>query len=122
MIEDAGGVRPLLRALEDTDTEVRSQAAWALGMIESADATQGLVRRLGMDDDAEVRSQVAWALGMIEDPAATDALLDALEDDDAEVQKQVMWALTRVLQTGGFGQVDRKELAARLRRALGRTP
>jgi len=59
---------------------------------------------------------------MIEDPAALDALLDALEDENENVQEQAMWAVGQVIRNGGIAGIDRHDLAARLRRALGRDP
>jgi HEAT repeat protein len=56
---------------------------------------------------------------MIQDPAAADGLLEALEDENADVRKQAMWALMRVINSSDL-DVDHKELAQKLRRALKR--
>ena len=56
---------------------------------------------------------------MIEDPSAADALMEALEDEDADVRKQAMWALMRVIDSSD-ADIDHKELAQKLRKALKR--
>lgn len=91
-------------------------------MIESPDAVEGLVRVLRDDGSAEVREQAAWALGMIEDPAALEALVAGVDDDDPDVREQAMWALSTTVGSGGFGDIDRSDLADALRRALEREP
>jgi hypothetical protein len=64
MIRAASSVDGLARALSDASDEVRSQAAWALGMIRDSRAVGPLSRAL-KDEDADVREQAAWALGLI---------------------------------------------------------
>jgi HEAT repeat protein len=54
---------------------------------------------------------------MIEDPSAADALLAALDDENEDVRKQAMWALMRVIDSSDL-DVDHKELAQKLRKAL----
>jgi HEAT repeat protein len=54
-----------MRALaSDSDADVRSQAAWALGAIGDARATGSLSGAL-KDSSADVRRQAAWALGAV---------------------------------------------------------
>jgi hypothetical protein len=64
MIRSREGVDGLVAALSDTGPDVRSQAAWALGMIGDPRSAEPLSRAL-KDDDADVREQAAWALGRI---------------------------------------------------------
>jgi hypothetical protein len=46
-------------------------------------------------------------------------LMEALEDEDADVRKQAMWALMRVIDSSD-ADIDHKELAQKLRKALKR--
>ncbi len=104
-------------ALSDEEPEIRAEAAYALGRMESADATPVLTEVLEGDAVASVREQAAWALGMIEDDTAVLALSAALADEDAAVREQAAWALgmiesdagvealARVLQTDESGGV-----------------
>jgi hypothetical protein len=64
MIRGRESVDGLVNALSDASPDVRSQAAWALGMIGDSRAVEPLSRAL-KDEDAEVREQAAWALGLI---------------------------------------------------------
>jgi HEAT repeat protein len=54
----------LLEALKDASPEVRQQAAFALGQIGDARATEALSAAL-KDGSAEVRKQAAFALGQL---------------------------------------------------------
>ena len=91
-------VASAVAALQDDDAAVRSEAMWALGMIESDEALPGLLPAL-QDDDADVRSQAVWALGMIESAEAVPGLLPALQDADHGVRSQTAWALG-MIQSG----------------------
>jgi len=57
-------VDALVIALKDADTDVREQAAFALGQIRDARAIDGLTAAL-KDASAQVRQQAAFALGQI---------------------------------------------------------
>lgn len=81
---------PLVR--DDADAGVREQAAWALGMIESAAAVPALTSATEDAVDG-VREQAAWALGMIESADGVDALLALLGDGNADVRNQAAWGL-----------------------------
>ena len=59
-------VSVLVRALNDPDAAVRTQAAWALGEIEDHAAVEALSRALLTDQASEVRLAAARALGAIE--------------------------------------------------------
>ena len=55
----------LVRALRADSPEVRKQAAWALGEIESAAALDGLAAAIENETDPEVRRMLIWAIGEI---------------------------------------------------------
>ena len=76
----SGRVDALARALgADSDAEVRSAAARALGRARRSEAAAALAGALD-DADAEVRRQAAWALGNIRSREAVQALVAALRD------------------------------------------
>jgi len=85
-------LQALLTALQDEEAEIRAEAAYALGNLESLDAVAPLVVVLS-DEDANVRSEAAWALGMIESVDAVPALAAAVGDANEDVREQVAWAL-----------------------------
>ncbi len=58
-IQEKRAVRPLLKALEDRDTDLRRAALWALGQIGDSSATEALLAAL---KDMEVSAMAAWAL------------------------------------------------------------
>ncbi len=79
-------------ALEDEDSDMRTQAAHALGTIEDSESVGRLGEAL-RDEEATVREQAAWALGMIEDASAVPMLASVLEDPSSGVRTQAVWAL-----------------------------
>jgi HEAT repeat protein/beta-lactamase regulating signal transducer with metallopeptidase domain len=115
MAGDTGGVSAALiagltRALGDSNTETRLDAATALGEIEDPRAVAALSRALRQDSDAGVRAAAAWALGEIEDPAGVPALAQALrEDRDIGVRRMAVWAL---------GEIESSEAVPALAAAL----
>ena len=62
--ESAEAVPALTRLLGDTDWQVRSKAAWALGQIGDRRAADALASAL-KDSKPDVRKTAAWALGQI---------------------------------------------------------
>lgn len=89
---------PLLRS--ESDAEVRSEIAWALGSIEDSQAVEPLVRAL---DDASimVRESAAWALGAIESSTAVTGLSRAASDGSPLVRERVAWALGNIERSAG---------------------
>ena len=83
----------LLAALKDPDTDVRAQAAWALGQMRARRALPALLN--AMSDEADVRRSVVRALGEIQDPATVTVLTAALQDPDAKVRRYAARALAR---------------------------
>ncbi len=88
--EDA--VAHLIEVLEDDDTEMRIQAANALGILCDKRAVEPLVIAL-LDKKAGVRKAVVDALGALEDERAVEPLIAALKDDIAGVRKAAVKAL-----------------------------
>ena len=95
----AGGMSPatiyLLEALEATVTDVRAQAARALGERAVAAAEKPLIDALN-DHEPTVRLQAAIALGRIAKPEAVPGLLALLADDDPYLSFAARQALRRI--------------------------
>jgi HEAT repeat protein len=86
-------VPPLIRALNDECSRVRSKAARSLGTLEDKRAVRALGRVLKNDPCTDVRINAAEALGNIRDPSAIPALIRALKDEDKDVRFEAVKAL-----------------------------
>ena len=73
----------MIRALSDSDVEVRASIVLALARQEDPRAIQALIEALRTDPDEGVRESVAWALGQFESREAVPALVEALRGDDS---------------------------------------
>lgn len=91
-----------MKALKDTNSEVRRNAAWALGEIGYKGAITSLIKSL-RDKDPKVREEAAYALGKIKDNSATEKLICALSDKDPEVRGYAAWALGRIKDKRAIG-------------------
>ena len=78
---DAASVAPLLPLLNDSDAEVRAQAAKVLGNARAAAAFDGLVKLLA-DANPRTRSLAALAIGKLGRKEAAPALFRVLRDAD----------------------------------------
>ena len=67
-------VEPLIQALKDEDSRVRSSAASALGLIGDNRAVEPLIGAL-KDEDSSIREIVSYSLGRIEDNRAVEPLI-----------------------------------------------
>ena len=81
---NAHGILPLIEALKDEDTEVRSNAAQTLGKIQNALALLPLIALLS-DEETGVRRSAAGAL--VEIVPVAFALTHALEDPEHEMRR-----------------------------------
>ncbi len=93
-------VAPLIRALAEADVEGRSNAAYALGRLESVavPAVPALAKTL-KDQEARVRKAAAEALGAIGSPAqaAVPELITALQkDQEDDVREEAAKALGKI--------------------------
>lgn len=90
-------VAALIGALQDSDLEVRTNAAVALANVGN-DAVEALTATLA-DRNKDARAAAAYALGQIGGPAAsaTESLMKALKDEDKEVRRQSAQALSRII-------------------------
>ncbi|GLC57934.1 hypothetical protein PLESTB_001291300 [Pleodorina starrii] len=111
-IAQAGGIPPLVKLLNSSDTGVQEQAAGALGVLAGNDANQVAIAQAGgipplvkllNSSDTGVQEQAAGALGVL---AGNDAnqvaiaqaggippLVKLLNSSDTGLQKRAAWAL-----------------------------
>ncbi|GBL12009.1 phycocyanobilin lyase subunit alpha [Microcystis aeruginosa Sj] len=88
-------VNELLKALKDSDSDVRRKAVEALGNIGSETVIPGLLKALE-ESNKDVRWKAAFALGKIGTETAIPGLLKALEDSDKDVRSNAVVALGKI--------------------------
>lgn len=86
-------VPPLIAALQDSNANVRTVAADALGEIGDRRATAPLVSVLAKDGVETARERAATALGRLKDPASVEPLCLALKDAASSVRCNAASAL-----------------------------
>jgi HEAT repeats len=89
-------VTALIRALEDEDGYVRTEAARALGLLgQPTDAVLSALSKALHDEEAYVRCEAARGLGLMgrPDDAVLSALNEALGDEDGYVRTEAARAL-----------------------------
>jgi len=90
---DTAAVSDLLSLLKsDNSSQVRMDAAMALGLIKARPAVNGLIAGLE-DQDASVREFSAVALAVIHDPHAVPSLIPLLQDEATNVRLAVAQSL-----------------------------
>jgi HEAT repeat protein len=91
-------VEPLIAALNNGNSSVRRNAAWAIGEIRGglgtnrAAAVEPLIATLS-DEDSWVRVAAAFSLGEMRPSEATESLIAALGDAEWNVRWMAAWAL-----------------------------
>ncbi len=96
----------LLKALEDSDINVRRNAAEALGRISDQSAGKLLVNAL-QDKDPELRRNAARALGKLGDKAAAEVLVEALKDADVVVRDNAVTALANLRSSNAVPELSK---------------
>jgi len=97
--------RPLANQLDNSNSSVRRNAAWAIGELtnmppsDRGDAVPQLITLLS-DSDAWVRMAAARALGELHDHRAVAQLIATLPDDNWRVREVVVWALSEMKNPG----------------------
>ena len=99
-INETRALAPLIHALKDNDSLVRSRAISALEGINDSRVSNALILVLGKDENPRVRANAAGALGYLKDTQAVAPLIQALEDNDSDVQ----YAANDSLQKLGWHQ------------------
>lgn len=85
----------LLRMLHSPNTQVRTGAAWALGVLSDSASSMGLIAALS-DSHPDVRLNAAQALCDMPQPEAVNDLTRLLLDSDWRVRKAATEALIRI--------------------------
>ncbi len=104
------GIVVILSLIEDTDEQVRIQAAISCGQLKDTTAVKPLIKHLATDSSIEVRINAANSLGQIKDIEATFALLESEEQENVEV----VAASSKALDSLGTSP-EEKELVTLLR-------
>ena len=97
-VSDIDIVEPVIRFLEDEDTNLRIQAALILGQRHDRRAIGPLTVRLA-DDDANVRFHVIEALGRLHAVEASEALIEIALERDFFLAFPAIQALTEIGNT-----------------------
>jgi len=87
-----GKVKRLIKALADSDYDVRRKAAQALGSVKDSSAVEPLIKALA-DSDGILRHNAAGSLGNIKDRRAVEPLCKALVDSEPTVRYWATYAL-----------------------------
>ena len=110
----------LIPLLEDKDEFVRREAAYALGLTQSAAATQALSERLLKDKEDGVRGAAAVALGEIGDEAAVVPLAGTLAPElSGSRRKREQNVFVLRAAASALGQIKSRAGTAALIAALG---
>jgi HEAT repeat protein len=78
MMREGGATKALVSCLADEASDVRRDAAEALGEMHARDAVEQLIKVVRGDADWHVTEQAARALGRIGDTRAVDVLVEVL--------------------------------------------
>jgi HEAT repeat protein len=123
---DPSVYRALATALRDEDSDIREDAALALGILDGKPATKELVAAL-QDPVPGVRGKAATAIGQIGSTDDGRALIPLLADENAGVRDRALLAVgvLRVKEAGPalremYEQNRRKELGLRVLSCLSR--
>jgi HEAT repeat protein len=87
----------LIKALADMESsEIRENAALALGQIKIAHAVEPLITALEKEKEAYARRQMCWSLGELANSQATGTLIKTLKDKDKETRGNAAEALGKI--------------------------
>ena len=85
-------VEPLVSVLKHDAWQVRTNAAFALGLIRDERSIEPLIAAT-KDSEWHVREKAVWSLGLAGDRRAVEPLALALKDAECKVRAQAAWAL-----------------------------
>jgi HEAT repeat protein len=87
----------LINALFDKESsEIRENAARALGQIGVQNAVEPLLQALTTEPDQYARREMCWSLGELNDAKAVPVLIQALTDKNNEVKRNAAEALGKI--------------------------
>ncbi len=93
-------IEPLMAAMKSRNDPVKWQAAAVLGLINDSNATEALSLALE-SNNSTVRYWGAASLGQIRDNRTRDALVSLLGDSNETVRNEAGWALKPLAGSGG---------------------
>ena len=111
----------LVEALDDTESQTRISAIWALGSAGEGSAAADIERQY-QSDDAGVRKMTVYALGSMPPSAGNETLVRALEDAEPDVQWNAAIALARHGRNEGVPVLRRMLDRAYVERNVTRQP
>lgn len=87
----------LIKALSDTETsDIRENAAHALGQIKIHKAVEPLIKALEKEKEEYPRREMCWSLGELGNTQANTGLIKALKDKDKETRGNAAEALGKI--------------------------
>ncbi len=87
----------LIKALSDTETsDIRENAAHALGQIKTHNAVEPLIKALEKEKEEYPRREMCWSLGELGNPQANNVLIKTLKDKDKETRGNAAEALGKI--------------------------
>ena len=104
-------VQPLIKALNDTDWDVRQSAARSLGQIGDSSALEPLTKTLN-DRNKIVLIAAAEALGYICDGRAIQPLIATLEHKDWDARQSAAEALVKLYRAGKLTTTQKHSILA----------
>ncbi len=116
--DDAAAVAALAKALDDTDAQVRSQAAISLGWMQAKGAVDALIAKT-TSDDIRLSRRAIQALGQIGDTKAIAAVMQALDKKDLNERHLAILALGHLKAKSAVAKLlalatnEEEDLAAR---------
>jgi bilin biosynthesis protein len=98
-------LEPLIKALNDSDKEIRKGAAHVLGIIGDSKAIEPLIKTLS-DKNKLVRREASTALSHM-GKEAVDPLIKTLQDPDWKVRGAAVWALGAIGDSKAVNEVEK---------------
>ncbi|MFX1282242.1 MAG: HEAT repeat domain-containing protein [Promethearchaeota archaeon] len=87
----------LIKALYDNESsEIRENAAHAIGQIKIHSAVEPLIKALEKEPEEYARREMSWSLGELQDARALNALIKSLKDKDKGTRANAAEALGKI--------------------------
>lgn len=98
-----GAGSALIDSLSDSEsTELRENAAHAIGQIDVKEAVNPLINSLKNEKDSYARREMCWALGELGDSSAISTLIEHFEDKDTETRSNIAEALGKIANSSAI--------------------
>jgi HEAT repeat protein len=93
---EQSSAEPLIKALDDENSDVRVAAAEALGILGDAENVATLIRRIQVENDKIVLQSIIQALGELRDVHSAECLVDVLTYGSREICQDAAGALVKI--------------------------